>query len=102
MPTASLSSLNPSDLVGALKSDFELRSHVGVATVDAREVSAVYFTDERPAGLTSVSGLEMVVKNQTTESVTPLLDGREVRQRQLTVFVASYSTAEALHEFADA
>ena len=101
MPSASLSTLNPSDLLGALKSDFDLRNHLGVATVDSRDVPAVYFSNERPSGLTAVSGLEMVVKSQTTESVTPLLDGREARQRQLTIFVASYSTDRDLRDFED-
>lgn len=101
MPSASLSTLNPSDLLGALKSDFDLRNHLGVATVDSRNVPAVYFSNERPSGLTGISGLEMVVKNQTNESVTPLLDGREVRQRQLTVFVASYTTSEDLQKFVE-
>jgi len=101
MSTASFSSLNPSDLLSALKSDFKLKLHVGVATVNTEEVSAVYYAHERPAGLTAVSGLEIVVAQDSSDHVTPLLDGREIRQRRMTLFVASYSTEEALHEFED-
>ena len=101
MPKATLSSLNPSDLVGALRSDFKLRSHVGVATVGTEEESAVYFTDERPAGLTSVDGVEVVVRNLQAEISTPLLDGRQARQFQITVFAASYTSADDLNRFVD-
>jgi len=93
MSTASLSSLNPSDVKGSFLSVYEKRV-LGYATVNGRRFLAVFFDDEIPGAFDSLEGVQVVIQHKHVEIEQTLLDGRQILGRQIVWHVGGQAEAE--------
>ena len=92
MSSSRLGTLNPVDIVDLFNTDIPLRNMVGLRSEGGEQVQAVSLSNERPhTAITSVDGLEIVVSNIQSVRHSTLMDGRLVRENELTIFVANFS-----------
>lgn len=97
MSLSRLSTLNPVDIVDLFNTDVPLRNMLGLRSENGGQVRAISLSNERAhAAITSVDGLEVVVSSIQSVRYSSLMDGRQLRENELTIFVANYSeTLEA-------
>ena len=92
MGQSRLATLNPADVLDLFNSHVPLRNLIGEQTKDGSEVRALSLSNERiHSSITGVQGLEVVV--QWTQGIrkTDLMDGRTIRENELTIYAADWA-----------